>query len=498
MKIYRHNCYTEKNRSKNNNVISLKKNFTQIKDSEQKSKEKDDWRNKKINLNYFENRNLIKELRAKYLPESEIKNKSQAILNINLSNINNKNDIKDSYQEKKDSVLNNNSKESCSLILNDGNKSSKYNLENNEIEKYKDDIIKEKNNENIDNKKNKVKTTKFKTQKKIIIENRFYTEIINSNILLDKNLLLNAQYGIAASSKYNDKKILNNNNNINYKKIFNIHSLKNRNEYLMRNDKNQFINISSKKNEIYSINQNNRESSTNKEMKSLNNKEIIENININKEKKSDNFDNKNIDGNNEILKLENQKMKKEIKNYEKLITPLINYINDINRILDQREINPDDITEIIKNDYPSKSSFYIDNLICHLNNSKDEIAFHLDESSKNYNKRKKERNKKIVNLKQFQLKRRRQNRSAGDSKNVSYFDNNINNIRLYKNGRGNFFYEDSSDKYIFDYYKDRNINCSACLIGNNNSQRGYSPSICCHLDDEKEENNNENDDLKEN
>ena len=166
--------------------------------------------------------------------------------------------------------------------------------------------------------------------------------------------------------------------------------------------------------------------------------------------------------------------------------------------MDQREINPDDITEIIKNDYPSKSSFYIDNLIRHLNNSKDEIAFHLDESSKNYNKRKKERNKKIVNLKQFQLKRRRQNRSAGDSKNVSYFDNNINNIRLYKNGRGNFFYEDSSDKYIFDYYKDRNINCSACLIGNNNSQRGYSPSICCHLDDEKEENNNENDDLKEN
>ena len=214
MKIYRHNYYTEKNRSKNNNVISLKKNFTQIKDNEQKSKEKDDWRNKKINLNYFENKNLIKELRAKYLPESEIKNKLQAILNINLSNINNKNDIKDSYQEKKDSVLNNNSKESCSLILNDGNKSSKYNLENNESEKYKDDIIKEKNNENIDNKKNKEKTKKLKTEKKIIIENRFYTEIINSNILLDKNLLLNAQYGIAASSKYNDKKILNNNINI--------------------------------------------------------------------------------------------------------------------------------------------------------------------------------------------------------------------------------------------------------------------------------------------
>ena len=31
-------------------------------------------------------------------------------------------------------------------------------------------------------------------------------------------------------------------------------------------------------------------------------------------------------------------MKKELKNYEKLITPLISYINDINRILYQKEI----------------------------------------------------------------------------------------------------------------------------------------------------------------
>ena len=46
--------------------------------------------------------------------------------------------------------------------------------------------------------------------------------------------------------------------------------------------------------------------------------------------------------------LENIKMKKEIKNYEKLITPLINYINDINRLLNQKEINPNDIEKIVK------------------------------------------------------------------------------------------------------------------------------------------------------
>ena len=449
-------------------------------DSGKKCKEQEDWKNKKVNLNFFENKNLIKELRAKYLPEIEIKNKSESLLNLNLNNINNKEDLKASYLEKREFILNNSSKDNYSFILIEGNTNEKYNLENKESKNYKKDIIKEKNVENKLTNKNKIKTTKFKTQRKVVIENRFYTEIIKSNILLDKNLLLNVDDEIAISSKYKNKD-KNKFNNIfnNYKPIIN-NSLKNKNDILMRNEKNKYINIPINKKELYPINQNNEESSTNKEMISLNNKEIYENINnknINKEQIHNIFDIKNNNGNNEILKLENQKMKKEIKNYEKLIEPLINYINDINRILNQREINLDDITEIINNEYPSKSSFYINTLIRHLNNSKDKIAFNLDEIRKKYNKRKKVKNKRIFDLKQCIWKGGSIKRSADNSKSISFFDININSTRLYRNGKVNYYYDDISDKYIFDYYKDRNINCFACLLGNNNSQRGYSPNL---------------------
>ncbi len=99
------------------------------------------------------------------------------------------------------------------------------------------------------------------------------------------------------------------------------------------------------------------------------------------------------------------------------------------------------------------------------------------------------RNPKNNKLNQYNKKYKKINRSAED----------INNIRAMKtrkysnkSSKGNYFYEDSSDKYIFDYYKNRNINCSACLLGNNISQRGYSPEICCHLED-----NDENDISKE-
>ena len=191
-------------------------------DSGQKSKEQEDWKTKKVNLNFFENKNLIKELRAKYLPEIEIKNKSESLLNLNLNNINNKEDLKVSYLEKREFILNNSSKDNYSFILIEGNTNEKYNLENKESKNYKKDIIKEKNVENKLTNKNKIKTTKFKTQRKVVIENRFYTEIIKSNILLDKNLLLNVDDEIAISSKYKNKDKNKFNNIINnYKPIIN-------------------------------------------------------------------------------------------------------------------------------------------------------------------------------------------------------------------------------------------------------------------------------------
>ena len=499
MKIHRNNYNTNKNQDRNN-IISLKKKNISNKDRKKKEREKEDWKNKKINLNFFENKNLIKELRAKYLPNSQIHNNSEALLNLN--DINNKNELSDSYREKNELFLNT-SKQSLSSILNDENINEKIDSKNDKSEESEKQLINninKKNKEKNDMKKNKIKTTKIKKNKNIVIENRFYTEIINSNILLDKNLILNSLYNESNSlknkNKENEKDKIN--NNINYRNIMNLNLIKNESDAMTKNGNNQYVSLSLKNIKFDSVNQNLGESSTNKEINYIKNKEIFENIfNATKSKGRSNSAENNKEK-KDILKLENKKMKKELKNYEQLITPLINYINDINRILDQKEINPNDIEKIIKNDNTSQSSLYIKNLISNLNNSKDDIAFKLDKfkNSKKLMKYKKRNSQKIINLKEYNLKGRRINRSAEDIKNVRFINNRIS---FEKKEKGNYFYDDISDKYIFDYYKDRNINCSACLIGNNISQRGYSPNICCHLEDDKEENDeSDNNNLEEN
>ena len=499
MKIHRNNYNSNKNQDRNN-IISLKKKNISNKDRKKKEREKEDWKNKKINLNFFENKNLIKELRAKYLPNSQIHNNSEALLKLN--DINNKNELSDSYREKNELFLNT-SKQSLSSILNDENINEKIDSKNDKSEESEKQLINninKKNKENNDMKKNKIKTTKIKTNKNIVIENRFYTEIINSNILLDKNLILNSLYNESNSlknkNKENEKDKIN--NNINNRNNMNLNLIKNESDAMTKNGNNQYVSLSLKNIKFDSVNQNLGESSTNKEINYIKNKEILENIfNATKSKGRSNSAENNKEK-KDILKLENKKMKKELKNYEQLITPLINYINDINRILDQKEINPNDIEKIIKNDNTSQSSLYIKNLISNLNNSKDDIAFKLDKfkNSKKLMKYKKRNSQKIINLKEYNLKGRRINRSAEDIKNVRFINNRIS---FEKKEKGNYFYDDISDKYIFDYYKDRNINCSACLIGNNISQRGYSPNICCHLEDDKEENDeSDNNNLEEN
>ena len=419
-----------------------------------------------------------------------------------MNDINNKNELSDSYREKNELFLNT-SKQSLSSILNDENINEKMDSKNDKSEESEKQLINninKKNKENNDMKKNKIKTTKIKKNKNIVIENRFYTEIINSNILLDKNLILNSLYNESNSlknkNKENEKDKIN--NNINYRNIMNLNLIKNESDAMTKNGNNQYVSLSLKNIKFDSVNQNLGESSTNKEINYIKNKEILENIfNATKSKGRSNSAENNKEK-KDILKLENKKMKKELKNYEQLITPLINYINDINRILDQKEINPNDIEKIIKNDNTSQSSLYIKNLISNLNNSKDDIAFKLDKfkNSKKLMKYKKRNSQKIINLKEYNLKGRRINRSAEDIKNVRFINNRIS---FEKKEKGNYFYDDISDKYIFDYYKDRNINCSACLIGNNISQRGYSPNICCHLEDDKEENDeSDNNNLEEN
>ena len=469
---------SEQNRS---NIIQIKNINNTYSINKAKEDEDKNWKNKKINLNFFENKNLIKELRAKYLPNSHLEQKKEKKSEIYLNNINNLNNEKKEFFIEKQS-FSSISKEENNMKLNEQNiKNNNYNEKEYDLtEKEIINNINEKNKEGYFKKKQRI--GKDSKNKNIIIENRFYTEIVNSNILLDNKLILCSLQDESISSKINKDKKINNIIKINNRKnIEELNLLRNANNGLNRNG-NQYISLSMKHLELESNNQINAESYQNKE-----NLENIFNNNIEEKNKKD-IDNQkeNID----FLKLETNNMKREIKNYEKLTSSLIDYINDINHILDQKEINPDDIPKIVKNENESLSNYYIANLIRHLNDSKNSIAYKLDHSRKKIkNKRNIMRNPKNNKLNQYNKKYKKINRSAED----------INNIRAMKtrkysnkSSKGNYFYEDSSDKYIFDYYKNRNINCSACLLGNNISQRGYSPEICCHLDD-----NDENDISKE-
>ena len=498
MKITNHNI-NGNDRNKRNNIIPIKKSYINKIDNNKIDNITDNWINKKINLNFFQNKNLIQELRAKYLPDNEKENKNENNSEFML-NTTYKNELNIEHIEKNELSSNNlNSKPSLVSIQNQDNINDKK-IENylnydksEESEKKYINKNNEKDIKNINIKGNKLKQTKKSKQNNIIIENRFYTEIINSNILLDKNLIVNSIHGETYSSKIAKEKENQNNYNNNHKRNYMKYDLGKKESNFTKNDDNQYISLSLKNMKLDSNNGNIEESSTNKEFNKINKKENLDNI-LHNHKYQRNNNSQYINKQEIKLILQNKKLEKEIKNYEKLISPLINYINDINRILSQKEINPDDIPEIIKSENPSKTSFYINNLIRNLNKSKNDIALKLIENKGRKKHRIKGRNSnKIIDLKKYNIRTRKIYRSAEDVKNINYINNRM---KLHYNEKGNYFYDDTSNKYIFDYYKSRNINCSACLIGNNISQRGYSPGICFHLDEGNEndsdsENNNE-------
>ena len=431
MKLVKHNL-TNKKKNINNSNFPLNKSCVNDVNNSLKEYNIDNWKNKKINLNFFENKNLIKELRAKYLPESGIQNKNNN--EDELNKINN-------YYKKDYTYANLENKPQISFSIDNFTKSNQTSISNKykEIRNIKNNYN-EENNEIVNKRKSKINANKS-NQNNIIIENRFYTEIINSNILLDRNLKL---------TSFDDEIISTNNLNKKENNHCSYHNLKSNN--------------------LVSNKDNNIESSNNKELFNLNNDSKIENESNNyyniKEAKITNLKciNKGMIEEKNII-LENIKMKKEIKNYEKLITPLINYINDINRLLNQKEINLNDIEKIVKHENATKSSFYINNLESKLNGSKNDIIFQLFDFYKNNSRSRKKHYNKLSNIK---------------IKRICRSSEDINKQK-------NYFYDDTTDKYIFDYYKGRNLECSACQIGNYNSQRGYSPGICFHIDKENKQ-----------
>ena len=535
---------------------------------------------KKINLNYFDNKNLLEELRAKYLPDYNIKNKNgnntdgsltqsdknnnneaseesiqaQKIINedsshlnpfrkniesgsfIKKDNNNNKENKSNNSQENKKIINIKNSIDNNENSLKKENNKSDNNINDNIInienqnkyeEKEKENIGKEKDiNINMayseNNKSNKSinNNESIKEKSNNSIRNKYYTEIINSNDLFNGDSIFNPGLKTSSSIRnyYTNAQIRENNikskneNNINNKKIkinmnekdFGSFSLKNINS---NNNENEIEQNSKSiiKEEInkYSTFNNNQKNNV------FNNINKINDIQYESSKKSANFENK--DEFKEFLISENNNLKKEIKTYEELIRPLVNYINDLNRKLDQKEINPRDIRSIVKSDNPS---LYINNLERLLINSNKEITEYIEQMKNgiNLNKTIKDKSHKKHRDRQHHSQKSYKSKSYINNIKVEKFNKSISdddqeeliakNINKFNFGKGNFFYEDRSDKYIYDYYRNRSINCPACIIGNCNSERGFSPIICYHLEDrknissnEENEKNNEDDDI---
>ena len=373
------------------------------------------------------------------------------------------------------------------------NKENKIN-NNIDINSDKQNVINEENKNSEKNKDNI-------DENNINIKNKYNTEVISSNILFNGDITYNPFSKSSSTAKNNNtleqKKNENNNINIYFNKNNNNNNSnlveKNQISFSLRNiefnntDNNQeneqniihktkpINNEENKNNEnIQNILTFNNHSETN----NLNNSQLRNNDNINRI--SDEIE--KIDDNDkfkEFLISENKNLKKEVNNYEQLIDPLINYINNINRKFDQKEINPKDIKTIVKSNEPS---IYIKNLEVNLNNSKEDINLKIDQMNSDKD-----------NFKVFTLKNLKLNNPDNAVNNIKIKKININNNKgnedqdygknVFNYGKGNLFYENKSDKYFYDYYNNRNINCQACIIGNNNSERGFSPLRCFHLDD---------------
>ena len=359
-----------------------------------------------------------------------------------------------------------------------------------------------KNNDNIKENNNNIRS-------------KYYTEIISSNNNLD-NSKFNPFSITTSSIMHNYTNVPNVNESNQNNNINNNLDKKVDQDYISFSLKNIKFTNSVNNLEIDHNTINKRNPLTNDEINKIKNEENYQNIlnNNNTNNKlsnniidlqiknniisNDNNDNNNIylhskksgekiikdnDEFKEFLLSENKNLKKEINIYEQLINPLINYINDINRKLEQRIINPRDIKTIVKS---NNSALYINNLEKHLNSSKNEINNYIDQ----------------MKIKLDQINKKHEHKHYYHKRNKSNYDNYINNIKTkrlinsddeddinfqhksisnFNFGKGNFFYEDKNDKYFYNYYLNRSINCPACIIGNSNSERGFSPVICSHL-----------------
>ena len=280
----------------------------------------------------------------------------------------------------------------------------------------------------------------------------FNSDELNNNNIYDQNLI----------NFYNKGKNNNNNNNSNkiitydmYKSNKNLNKNNNNNDdddHFLNNvelldfDKIKNLPIQEQLKLLY---ENNKDLFNT--LKRLQNK-----YNLLKNKDNSLFE-KNSNFKNFILK-ENEDLKRINKNYEKLIEPLVDYVNEINNYFNKEEIDTSKLKNLAKN-FDEKdvnnNTNELQNMCDYINSCKNDVLKILENPKKFLNK------KKVDFLKNNDNNIERKNKFLNNNKTTYNNNLDINNINDY-----------------YDYYSNRNIICPACLLGICNSNRGYSPLLC--------------------
>ena len=184
-----------------------------------------------------------------------------------------------------------------------------------------------------------------------------------------------------------------------------------------------------------------------------------------------------------LLIKENNELKMLNKNYENILEPLVDYVNEVNLAMGKDEIDLLQIKKMSKlnanpegtnNENKDNESNPIEEMKNYLNDCHKEIVDNIDDMNKIINKKNPKRKK--------QLSSHSNNVTTANNGNVNT-SNQIHNRdnKFNRNQTSNIVNNNSNNDidplYGYDYYGDRN-NCFACNLGCNCSSRGYSPLMC--------------------
>ena len=184
-----------------------------------------------------------------------------------------------------------------------------------------------------------------------------------------------------------------------------------------------------------------------------------------------------------LLIKENNELKMLNKNYENILEPLVDYVNEVNLAMGKDEIDLLQIKKMSKlnanpegtnNENKDNESNPIEEMKNYLNDCHKEIVDNIDDMNKTINKKNPKRKKKLSSHSNNVTTAN--NGNVNTSNQIPNRDNKFNRNQT-SNIINNNSNNDIDPLYGYDYYGDRN-NCFACNLGCNCSSRGYSPLMC--------------------